>query len=194
MKFYFLYYLTYWQPLGYAIAFFGMIFEGDVVLFAVAFLTSQRIFSLPLMLITVFAGVIVGDTLWYWLGVRLRNHDNRFIRFLERMARPFDEQLQQKFFRTLLLTKFMYGIHHTILIRAGMLGLRLKKFVERDIQASIIWVGIVWGLGYGASASLSRAEHYLRFAELALLFAFIGFVFLESILRFILQKNISRSK
>ena len=50
----FLYYLTLYKPLSYLIVFLGMIFEGDIMLFATTFLAHEGVFNifalLPILL------------------------------------------------------------------------------------------------------------------------------------------------
>ncbi|MBI2120422.1 MAG: hypothetical protein HYT94_02240 [Parcubacteria group bacterium] len=69
----FLYYLTVWKPLGYVLASLGMVFEGDGVLFTVAFLTSEGFFDPGDMLLVVFfsyAVVLRGKKLYHVFSSR----------------------------------------------------------------------------------------------------------------------------
>ena len=168
--------LTYFRPLGYAIVFFGMMLEGDVLLFTAAFLTHQHFFDFGRIIPVVLGGVGIGDTIWYWFGKKFSQSRGRFVRWINHAAEPFDEHLRERPFHTLLISKFTYGLHHAILLRAGASGLGFKRFVQSELVASVFWVLVVGGLGYGSSVTFAFIHHYLQFAEIALLLGIILFV------------------
>jgi membrane protein DedA with SNARE-associated domain len=126
---------------------------------------------------TLNIGVFFGDLLWYELGSRIRHH-GWFIRWVEKIARPFDDHLRTRTFRTIFFSKFAYGVHHAILVRAGSLKLKLTKFIEDDFVSSLVWITIVGGIGYFSSASfesLSHIRNSLNFIEASFLIALVAF-------------------
>lgn len=171
-----LHYLLLWKPLGYAIIFFGMMIEGDALLFMAALLTHQGFFDIGDMAFFVFFGVLIGDTLWYLLGVWFTGSIPVVNAWVTRLARPFDHRLHKRSVRTIFISKFMYGLHRSILIRAGSAGVPLKTFIKADLLAATLWILIIGGLGYLSSASLSLFKHYIRFTEVAILLALIIFL------------------
>lgn len=185
----FLHYLTEYQTLGYIIIFLGMMIEGDIFLFTVGFLTHQGYFEFGIAFLVVFSGVIIGDNLWYALG-EMVNENSVLGRFITRLTKPFDKHLKSRTIRTIFITKFAYGLHRPTLIRAGMLKLPLKKFIEGDIIAIIFWIFIVGGLGYLSSASFILMRHYLRYTELTLLFGLILFILISHFIRHISKKEL----
>jgi membrane protein DedA with SNARE-associated domain len=186
----FLSYLTLWRPLGYTLTFFGMMFEGDATLFTVAFLTSEGFFDIGDMTVIATASVIIGDILWYFLG---RNYISKFPKiraWADRFAKPVDEHLMDRPFRTLLLTKFAYGTHHATLVRAGMFQMNFRKFIKNDLMAIAIWFPAVWCLGYFGSVSLVYIRRSLRFAEVSLLLGLILFFVVEHFIRKRVRKDL----
>lgn len=173
-----------WRPLGYLAVFVGMVFEGDAALFTAAFLTHQGLFDVGDMALVVFAGVFVGDLLWYQAGIWLSHTPSySFVRrWLERITARFDSHLSKRLWHTLFVSKFAYGLHHPILMRAGAIGVPPRRFLGSDILATLLWVAIVGALGYGASASGS-VLHRLRFAERTFLFGLIIFFLIEWLIR-----------
>lgn len=171
-----------WRPLGYALAFLGMLFEGDVTLFSIAFLTHRGFFDPGDMFVAAFGGVLIGDVLWYAVGARygawLFRHP-----WIARVVAPFDERLRRAPFQTVFLSKFAYGIHHPLLARAGALGIPFARFLKIDSMASFLWFAIVGSAGYASSVSLALARRYLRFTEVALAAALIGFIAVEYLFR-----------
>lgn len=170
-----LFFLQTHRALGYIAVFVAMIFEGDLFLFTAAFLTHQGYFDPLNMFVTLVTGVMSGDLLWYWLGLRL-NDSRRFTAWAKKLAQPFDDHLQHRTLHTIFLSKFIYGVHHAILIRAGMLRIRLDKFLKIDFFTSLVWIVIVGALGFISSFSFIRVRHSIKFVEAAILTAFLVFV------------------
>lgn len=171
----FIYYLILYKPLGYFLIFFGLLIEGELVLFTAAFLTQQGAFDLGDMFIVVLGGVFAGDLLWYFVGARLNGTHHFWQERINRFAKPFDRHILTSPLRTIFISKFTYGLHRAILVRSGMLGIAPRDFIKADAASVLIWIGIIGGLGYGASASFLILKHYLRFAEISLFFGLIGF-------------------
>ncbi len=173
-------YLIWWRPIGYALISFGMMLEGDIVLFAGALLMHQGFFDVGDMVVVVLGGVLIGDVLWYYLGFRLIGRAPSFlVRWIERIAYPFDAHIRERPFRTIFISKFAYGMHHALLARAGMIRLPFRKFFRDDALASAVWILIIGGLGYASSASFFFLKHYLRFAEGVILVGILAVVLLE---------------
>lgn len=182
MHFLFLHYLAVWAPLGYFLIFIGLLLEGNFVLFTAAFLTHQKIFDFGDMLVIVISGALIGDILWYFLGWHFfwsRNGGDFFIvRWLEKLNKPFDGYLQFHPWRAFFVSKFVYGFHRSVLVRAGWLKIPFKDFLMADSIALVFWIIIVGGLGYGTGALSLFLKHYFKIAEFALLFGFVIFVLL----------------
>ncbi len=186
-----LHYIVFWKPLAYVILFFAMIVEGETFLFTAAFLAAQGFLDKELTFFFLFAGVQLGDSLWYWLGHKINHSDNRFSRWLVKVTGPFDEHLEQNTLRTLFISKFIYGFHHFILARAGVLKIKFDEFVKYDLLSNLAWIVIVGGLGYLSGASFLLMKHYLKFAEYALILGLAIFLTLDLlIVKFGLRKKI----
>lgn len=175
-------YLIEWEAFVYPLIFIGMIFEGDLILFISAFLIHQGILHPVPVIMTVLWGMILGDNLWYTLGLKFRNYYPSLNKWAEKLAQPFDEHLKNRPFRTVFLSKFTYGIGHAIFFRAGAIRIKWGKLEQSDILATIFWMIIVAGLGYFSSASFTYAKHYLRFGEIALLLGLIIFFTLKHLI------------
>lgn len=177
-----LHYLLIWRPLGYVLVFISMIIEGDISLFTTAFLTRLGYFDFFDIIFFILAGAIVGDSLWYWLGRRLSNSSLWLIRYAAKVVSPFDRSIQERNFRTLLISKLTYGIHHLTLIRTGMLRVPYKDFLRNDFLAILIWVAVIGGVGYLFGASYLLIRRYLKFVEVGLLLIIVIFVLFDKLL------------
>ncbi len=169
--------------LGYLLVFFGMFIEGDLVLFAAAFLARLGTFSLlPLIGVTLF-GMLTGDLLWYALGKYHDRFPARLVAFYNRVASPFDQMLATRLFRTLLITKFAYGIHRLLLARAGSVNAPFAQFFKIDIIATLIWAAAIIALGWFGGFAIEASRSYIKFAEWGLLIGLVLLVFAEKALR-----------
>jgi len=191
MHFLLLGFIVRYPILSYALVFIGMIIEGDFTLFTSLFLTSDGLFDLTIILPVLYAGVIIGDLLWFFAGVKISrlSYQHRLLGWMERVARPFDEQLKKKPFRALFISKFIYNAHHPLLMRAGALGMNINDFIKRDLLASALWIMIVGGTGYFFSFSLQLFKHYVHFVEVGLLIGLALFFIVEHALSHFLRKN-----
>lgn len=185
----FLHYLSEYQTLGFVIIFLGMMIEGDILLFTVGFLTHRGYFNIGLMLLVVSFGVLIGDNLWYIFG-EMVNENSASGRFITRVVKPFDEHLKKRTVWTIFISKFAYGLHRLTLLRAGMLRLPFKKFIEGDISASAVWIVIIGGLGYLSSASFFLIRRYLRYSEVTLFFALILFILISHLITHFSKKKL----
>lgn len=185
-----LYYVAFWKPLAYAVLFLAMILEGEIFVFAAAFLASRGFIDPEITFLVLFAGVQIGDSLWYWLGYKINHSDTRFGRWLVSKTGRFDEHLTSNPLRTIFFSKFFIGIHHFILARAGVLKVRYREFLKDDFLANVAWLAVVGGLGYASGASYDLVKHNLKFVEYSLLIGLVVFLALDYLLVRSLKKKI----
>jgi membrane protein DedA with SNARE-associated domain len=171
----FFYYLIIWQPLGYLLGVVGMLIEGDITWFTLAFLTSQGFFNLWLMLPIVFFGMLVSDLSFFFIG-RSIEHLPSFIKIWSlKIAEPFDRHIAKRPNQTLIISKFAYAVHKPILVRMGMTNKSYREFIKQDIPAVCIGVVVIGSLGYFSGLSFFLVQQYLRYAEVGLLIGLIIF-------------------
>ncbi len=171
-------YLLAWQPLGYLLAFLGMILEGEVLLILAGFLTSQGYFNFFYMFAALLLGALFGDFFWYRFGHYLFNTSGlKFPEWLHRLSHPLDIHLRDRPRKTIFISKFVYGANRATLMRAGASGVSLKDFFESNVYANIVWIIVIGGLGYLFGASLALLKKYIRLAELVILISVIIFLF-----------------
>ena len=174
---------------NYAIIFLAMIVEGDPFLFSAFFLANEGVFGIATLSIVIFLGVLVGDLLWYWLGVKIdkqnfslreiSRRETKLMVWAEKVAAPFDDHLISRTFHTIFISKFTYGIYHAIILRAGMLRFPIRRFIGYDAISTIVWMAAVGGLGYFSSYSFSLVKQSLKYAEIGLLIGILFFLFIS---------------
>ncbi len=178
-------YLTLWEPLGYFLIFIGLAIEGDTALFIASFLTYHGFFDLGKFFLAAFSGALIGDILWYWLG-RRANNSSSFVNKITSRVKFADDHLINKLHRTIFISKFIYGIHHLVMMRAGALNIDLKKVIKYNFLPTLIWILAIGGLGYLSGASFSIIKKYVHFIEVGLLIALALFFIIQ---RFIKKRS-----
>ena len=185
-----LHYLTEYQTLAYWIIFFGMMIEGDIFLFTAGFLTYQGYFDIGIAFFLLFLGAIMGDNIWYVIGESAAIKNNFFARFINRVTKHFDEHLKKHPARVIFVSKFAYGLHRPIILKAGAERLPFKKFIEADIITTIVWIFLIGGLGYLSSASFLLIKRYLRYTELTLFLGIAIFILISHFITKISKKEV----
>lgn len=170
-------YLVLWEKFAYVLIFIGIVLEGDIVLFVSAFLAYSGFLNGWYVFLIAFFGAVIGDLFSYKIGYWLNNWSRLFNKFIDRF-RFLDSHLEARPFHTIFISKFTYGFHRLLFFRAGILNFNLKKLLEYDLASIMVWLIIVWGLGYFSGASFSIVKKYFRFTEFGLLiFVAIFFIF-----------------
>lgn len=177
--------------LPYLGIFGGMLIEGDLLLFGVAFLVLSGKLVWWIALPLAVAGALLGDLLWYWIGTRI-NPKSRYGRALLAVTRVMDKYIEHTPRRMLFVSKLTYGLHRPIQMRFGLERLGATRFFRYDLPATGLWFVVIYGLALLAHVTLLPVFHYLRIAEILLL-ALVGFfIILRSGLLEFLIRLVSR--
>lgn len=167
--------------LGYTVLFLAMIIEGEVLLIVAGMLARLKSFDLGDVLWISFAGVIIGDVLWYALGI-LTSSSKRFsllVQHAEKSVHAILPRFQQRPFQSIMLSKFIYGANHATLIMSGVMRVKFSTFIKAETIASFVWVAIYAVAGYMfGHAALAVTHKAIRFMLVAALFV-VGFIFIQ---------------
>lgn len=132
------------------ILFASMVLEGESflivsgVLVQIGALPLWEVFSVSLV------GVLLGDILWYSLGVLIRRTKiaQRPIAVMESVVSHLLPQFREKPFLSLVLAKYIYGTNHATLILSGVIGMNFWLFAKAEFVASAIWIIVFVTVGY----------------------------------------------
>lgn len=153
----------------------GMLVEGLLFALTVMFLiTTGAVEPVP-AIISVAVGAMLEQWLLYYTGSRLNNFP-RLTNWVNRVAERFDEHIKKRTLHTLLISKFIYGVHRAILIRSGMLKLPAKQFFKASVVSTLFWLLVVAASSYYFSAYLLRFSKYwsvLDFLPFGLIVVFL---------------------
>ncbi|MFH1745035.1 MAG: VTT domain-containing protein [bacterium] len=173
----FIHYLTIWRPLGYALVFFSMMFEGDLTLLVISFLARMKFFDFFDVVGFVFAGTVVGDCFWFWLGRKGSVSQMTVVKWLFEKVKFINIDFENYFFIKLFFSKFMYGTHHIAVATVGASKISFKKYILNELPAVALWMTIIGGFGYFLAFSYQYIWQRLKYVEIILfLVIFIYFI------------------
>jgi membrane protein DedA with SNARE-associated domain len=115
--------------------------------------------------LVVVAASLISDLAWFELGKR---HGARMLALLCRISlepdscvRRTENVLAAGGARALLFAKFVPGLSTAAPAVAGMLRMRLSRFVLWDVAGAVIWAGSSMAVGYVFSSQLERVAELL---------------------------------
>jgi len=167
---------------GYIVLFFSMIIEATLTLLTVGALLAQQLINPYVAVIIMLVGALTEQTIFYFIGHALKK-SKFIIHWTAKIAHRFDGRLLTHPGKVLFISKFIYGLHRTTLMRAGMLSMGFRKFIRACLPATCVWVLVVGFIGYSVGASYEALKEYAKYAELiplAIVVLFFGLEYMAS--------------
>lgn len=165
----------------YLIIFAGMFIEGDLIFLIGGIFALQGHLNWWRLVTAVFAGMFLGDIVWYWLGRYVRN--TRFGFFLIKRYRVYhdwlDKNLITRYWLLAIVSKFVYYVNRLTPLIAGWHKFGFTKFLKIHFLAACIWVSLfgamVFLAGYFVGPEGVRwLIRRLEFLTLGAIAVFIG--------------------
>jgi membrane protein DedA with SNARE-associated domain len=149
----------------------GLPFPEDASLMLCGLLIAQDVIHPLRGIATVYAGLLVADTIVYHIGKkygrRIVTH-RRFHRFLSPgTLTKLEAQFNRRGVFFILFGRHLIGLRAQIFLVAGIMKMRLVKFLLADAVSALVTMSIMIGIGYAGGNSLEalrkdvkRAEHW----------------------------------
>jgi membrane protein DedA with SNARE-associated domain len=129
-----------------------MIIEGPVVTIISALLASLGAFFWPIVLIFSIAGDMIGDLIFYWLGLKFGmgfvNSVGKYIGITEKLVLRMEKYFQNHGGKTIFLVKSTTGLCWATFVAAGIVKMDLKKFVKYSFLGGVVWSSFLVAMGY----------------------------------------------
>ncbi|HVN26425.1 MAG TPA: DedA family protein [Candidatus Paceibacterota bacterium] len=138
----------------YIVAYPLAIIEGPIVMMVSGFLVRLNFFDFWPIYLTLIAGDLTGDVIWYMVGRHggrpLIEKYGKWINIsqenVERAEEFFNEHQTKILFISKLTTGFGFAI--ATLIAAGATKVPFRKYITINFFGEFIWAGFLFAIGY----------------------------------------------
>ncbi len=156
-----------------AIVDFVIFMPEEALLLSVGYVVSAADLNVFLGLLVVFAGVLTGDNVLFWLS----KYSHRFTEKLIKKIKPetlekFKKRLNKNILGTIMIMRLLPGLRNLSAILPGMMNVRWKKYQLADVLIVLTYGSAMYLLGYFFHSQLSAL---IGSVEKIRHFIFIGF-------------------
>jgi membrane protein DedA with SNARE-associated domain len=157
------------EQYGYFAVFVGALAEGESLLLAAGYAAHRGWLNLPEVVLAAFAGGMLGDLFFFWLG---RTRGERLMARHPQVARHAQRMrglLQRHPNSAILSVRFLYGLRTAGPIALGALGVPVRRFVLLNLLGALLWASLFTALGFQFGDTLQWWLDDLRGIEEAVL-------------------------
>jgi membrane-associated protein len=124
--------------------------EGPIITIVSGFLVSRGHLDLWLVLLVVFMGDVVSDSVFYFVGKggRYMIQYLKFLRIPEERIRRIENQFAYAPWKTMMLAKVSYGLGTVFMIASGASRMSWKDFLKYILGLNFIRSSILLAIGY----------------------------------------------
>ena len=172
------------QLWAYCLIFLLVIIEGEVVAISTGILILLGALNFWICLVLIFCGGLIKTLLGYSLGVFLYkkfNH-NQFFKYIEKKVFRVLPHFNQKPFRSIFFSKFIFGLNHLVLVFSGYQKVNFKTYLKAESLSTIIWTVLMLSLGYFFSYTALHVSHEIWKFSLIIILLIIAFFILDKLL------------
>ena len=166
------------EQYGYVALFVGTFLEGEAVLVLAGLLAYSNYLSLPWVITVAFFGSYIGHLFYYGLG---RWKGKGLLLKIERFERNYFkvQSFMDKYGGlSVLVAQFLYGTRLIAAVGFGVMAMRFRKYALLQFLVSLLWAGLVGGLGYLFGETLETVLGDLKRYERLVIFAVLGIAIL----------------
>jgi membrane protein DedA with SNARE-associated domain len=177
----------------YIVMFAAMFLEGDVALLVLGVLVHMGVLPLLGAFLAGYLGGFTSDSVWFYIGRHIQSKNHKLIHWIQRVTHRPNVHIRKHQFKSLLFTKFMYGvlgIHRAVLIRTGMNLMPIKKFIFLNGIADVIWAGVLIATGYFAGESIDKFGHVAKVVQIVVFTLLTSVFIILKIRSYIEEKRI----
>ncbi len=159
----------------YAIIFPLAIIEGPIIMMLSGILLRLDYVSFYPVYLTLMAGDLCADVLWYGVGyhgghplVRKYGH---FVGIDEDLVSKTEEAFHRHQNKILFLSKITmgFGFALVILITAGIARIPFRKYLAFNAIGQLVWTGVLIALGYFFGGAVAKIDQSFQLATVAAL-------------------------
>lgn len=156
----------------------GLPIPEDITLFAGGLIAYYGVADVWTMIVVCFVGVMLGDSIAYWLGSKFGRALTKkwlFRKLLpEERLNLVQKKLHERGNKLIFAARFMPGLRAPIFFTAGSLHLPFRVFFFYDGLAAMISVPAIVGAIYYFGDSLDTVVRYIKRIEYGIIFVILA--------------------
>ncbi len=174
----------------------GVPLPEDVSLILGGLLVHEGKAALPLMMLTGYVGIIIGDSMIFTIGRRVGSKVGTKPGFFQRIVTPAKRARVEKLFKKhgekiIMIARFLPGVRSVTYFTAGSVGMKYSHFVFFDSIAALASAPIFVFLGYKFGGELEMLIGQIRKGQRGVL---IGMVVVGVALFFVSRWRAKKEK
>jgi len=140
----------------------GAFFSEDVTAVIIGILAADGVITIPVALISLFIGIVLGDSSIYGLG-RLASTHQQLGRYVDHdFLAPFRTWLKKRYVLTVFSARFIPGSRFLTYVACGFFHLRFPTFLLTAITAASIWTTLLFFASYWFGSFTSGWFSHIR--------------------------------
>lgn len=177
------------QVLAYIIIFFGLIFEGEIVVISVGILSHLGALNFWFSLLFILLGALTKTFLGYKFGeilFRKFNHHN-FFQYIQKRVYNILPRFREKPFWSIFISKFIMGVNYVVVIFSGYEKIDYKKYLKAEFSSTILWAPIMLSLGYFFGYTALHISREIWKFSMVIIVLFIIFILFDKFVGWVFE-------
>jgi membrane protein DedA with SNARE-associated domain len=153
------------EQYGYLAVLIGTFLEGETVVILAGFAAHRGYLHLPLVICAAFAGTLIGDQLFYFLG---HKHSQAVLARRPSWVPRIEKARKLVAGHQVLIIlgfRFLYGLRTVIPFTLGAAAVPLRVFLPLNILGALIWAMAIGYAGYLFGQTLESLLGRLKHIE-----------------------------
>ncbi|HCR52143.1 TPA: hypothetical protein DIV48_00660 [Candidatus Kaiserbacteria bacterium] len=151
-------------------------FLEDLTTVVVGVLAADGIISAPLAFLSIYVGILIGDTVLYSLGWLARTHP-RLAHYIDHdLTAPMRSWLQNRYALTVLSGHFVPGLRFTTYVASGFFRFPLRTYIPMAIAGGLVLLTVLFTASYWFGSITSGWVGHLRWGVAGVFVLILFFV------------------
>ena len=151
-------------------------FLEDLTTVVVGVLAADGIISAPLAFLSIYVGILIGDTVLYSLGWLARTHP-RLAHYIDHdLTAPMRSWLQHRCALTVLSGHFVPGLRFTTYVASGFFRFPLRTYIPMAIAGGLVLLTVLFTASYWFGSITSGWVGHLRWGVAGVFVLILFFV------------------
>lgn len=161
----------------------------DLTTIIVGVLAADGLISIPLALLSIYIGILLGDSALYSIGAFARTH-KRLARYIDHdFTASFRSWLQDRYAVIIFSGHFVPGLRFTTYVASGFFRFPLSEFIPKAITSGLVLGTVLFFLSYWFGSVTSEWIGPARWGIVVIFLFVLFFIGRYNLLVYQAQKN-----